>query len=381
MRPLLLSILLLLSISLHAQALPGSYPVGYRDMSFIDNTLADTTVMVKVFYPGTAAGVGVPVSGGTFPVIAFGHGFNMAFDDYDLILAHVASYGFIVVTPNVQNGFSVSHAEFAREMSACIRWVWSESANVSSEFYNRADTACGVFGHSMGGGASGLVPNEFPTIDAISGFAAAETTPSAIAALASYAGPFQAISGSEDNVAPEGTNQQLMYNAATGTKNWVSITGGAHCKFSDGTTICDLVSGAGSITREEQIRLSKRYATAFFRYHLQHDTTAMVFLCGDSTIADIAANKILVENTFGCNLVSSLNPIKTTFEVYPNPATESVTVRSTEQPQILLPDGRTLHLHWTRAGEEWTANLRRAPRGILLVQVPGQSGTIRLIRQ
>ncbi len=45
-----------------------------------------------------------------------------------------------------------------------------------------------------------------------------------------------------------------MYSAATGMKQWVSILGGAHCKFTDNSTICDLISAGGSVTRDFQIR-------------------------------------------------------------------------------------------------------------------------------
>ncbi len=297
---------------------PGPFAVGYQDLTFTDNSLATPTVDIRVYYPATIAGANSPVAAGVFPRIAFGHGFNLNYLDYEDICNHLASYGYIIATPDVQNGFSVDHQEYARELAACLDYLESEGNNFSSDFYLAVDTMCGVFGHSMGGGASGLVPSVYPTIDAVSGLAAAETNPSAIAALANYAGPFQSISGEDDNTAPESGHQIPMYNAATGPRQWVSLTGGAHCKFTDATTICDLVSSPGSISRPTQIHRSNKYLVAFFNYFLKADASAETYICGDSVQADITASRLLNSTELICNVVG-VEMEKATVMAYPNP--------------------------------------------------------------
>lgn len=303
----------------------GPFPVAEQELSFTDAGLSSPNVTVKIWYPGQSAGNNMPVATGQFPTVAFGHGFNLNYLDYAQLCGHLASWGYVVMSPDVQNGFSVSHEEFARELAACLNYMQAEGANAASDFYQHVDTMTGVLGHSMGGGASGLVPSVFPSIDAVSGLAAAETNPSAIAALANYAGPYQIISGSADNTAPESSNQIPMYNAATGQKQWVSITGGAHCKFTDGNTICDLVSSAGSVTRTFQIYLAKKYSTAFFNYNLKADNDALPFLCGDSLLADQNRGFLTSQQTFACNVGFADAPApQNCWTIGPNPIQEKV---------------------------------------------------------
>jgi len=91
-----------------------------------------------------------------------------------------------------------------------------------------------------------------------------------------------------------------MYEAAVGMKQWVSIVGGAHCKFTDGSTLCDLVSAPGSITREFQKELTIRYVLPFFDHFLKSDGGALPFLCGAEIEADVAAGFVLNSTTISC---------------------------------------------------------------------------------
>lgn len=307
-----LTLFTLSSFSLFAQTTPGfkgPHLVSSREVTFTDNTLPanNQTIKCRIYYPAPAATDNQPVSDGQFPVVAFGHGFNMNYLDYKKILTHLSSWGFITVTPDVQNGFNVNHETFAKQLAACIKYLQAQGQTQGSPFFERTTDKSGCFGHSMGGGSTYLVPSVFPQITAISGMAPANTNPSCIAVLPNIQCPFQVISGSEDNTAGETDNQIPMYNAAPTLKQWVSITGGAHCKFSDSNTICDLVSGAGSITREKQIALSAKYVTAFFRHTLK-DENMDLFLCGDSILADKNANNIKYQTTFpctGCNITTT----------------------------------------------------------------------------
>ncbi|MCS7086138.1 MAG: hypothetical protein NZ534_08705, partial [Bacteroidia bacterium] len=292
-----------------AQSTPaatGSFAVGFRNVSFSETGLANNPIQARVYYPATSAGQNAPVASGQFPVLAFGHGFNLNYLDYTQIFQHLASWGYFVVTPNTQNGFNVNHLEFARELGACIRYVLNESANASSPFFNRALNLKGAFGHSMGGGAAFLVPSVYSEVDAIAGLAAAETNPSAIQALQSVQKPFLVISGTDDNTTPPNEHQIPMYNAVQGPKIHVSLNGGAHCKFTDGTTICDFVSFAGTISRTKQIYYSRKYLTAFFNYFLKNQVSMRSFLCGDSIAADQTAGHLT--RTTNISFTPVLNP-------------------------------------------------------------------------
>lgn len=387
MKHLLTTLAVVMSTALLLQAQPastaaaGPFAVGDRAISFTDASLQAPNVDAHVWYPATSTGTGTPVAQGTFPTVAFGHGFNLNYMDYRQICSHLASWGYVVMSPDVQNGFNVSHQEYARELAACLNFLQAEGANAQSDFYQHTDTMTGVFGHSMGGGASGLVPGVYPSIDAVSGLAAAETNPSAIAALGSYGGPFQAISGSQDNVAPEATNQQAMYNATTGLKQWVSITGGAHCKFTDGNTICDLVSGGGSITRPAQIYLSKKYVTAFFNHALKGDPAAMNFLCGDSLQADISAGRLTSQTTYNCTVaISPSFADGQCISISPNPSSGPVRIQGKGDFAIVNALGTVV---FQGHSEEATTeiNLSGLARGVYFLRTQGTRCNGVLVRE
>lgn len=373
MRTFTLTVVLFCWIStLFGQSSTGPYSVGTRDLTFNDPGLSEPDVDIRIYYPGTTAGNSVPVATGVFPVVAFGHGFNLGHTDYEEICGHLASWGFHVISPDVQNGFSVDHQEYARELAACIVWMQAEAQNNNSDFFSTVDSMSGVFGHSMGGGASCLVPGVFPAINAVSGLASAETTPSAIAAMANYGGPYQIISGDADNTAPEMDNQIPMYNAGTGEKQWVSIKGGAHCKFTDNTTICDLVSSAGSVSRADQIALAQKYTAAFFNYFLKQDQSALPFLCGDSAIADQNANITTFSTTINCNTVSIADP-QAEVVLYPNPARHSVRLEGIESVEVFSIEGKSMGTYTGNLADGLQINTTSWPQGMYWVRGKGYS--------
>lgn len=377
--------LLLLSVQIvvaqvPSTAAPGAFAVGEQDVTFTNNQLASPNVDVRIWYPATTAGTNAPVASGQFAILAFGHGFNLNYLDYDQICSHLASWGYIVLSPDVQNGFNVDHLEYARELAACLNYMEVQGTSSGSDFYQKTDTMIGVLGHSMGGGASALVPLVYPSVDAISGLAAAETNPSAISALANYTGPFQAISGSDDNTAPENSNQEPMFLAVQAPKQWVSITGGAHCKFTDGTTICDLVSSAGSISRSDQIYLAKKYTTAFFNYFLKNDSLAFPFLCGDSVTADVTAGNLLNASDFLCPITSVTPAEVANFWVYPNPVTDLLRVETMEEVSLYQSDGRMVNVPVIEEGGHKVLNVETLPAGIYFLRCQMGVKSVQVLR-
>ena len=376
---ILLVIGLSLFLSSFAQRAPGSFSSGYKDVTFTDNSLNTPTVDARMYYPATASGANQPVANGVFPVVAFGHGFNLNYLDYENLCNHLASWGFVVISPDVQNGFNVSHQEYARELGACLDYVLGEGANASSDLYQKVDSLTGVYGHSMGGGASGLVATEYPGIDAISGLAAAETNPSAITSLGSYSGPFQTISGSSDNTAGELTNQIPMYNASLGDKQWVSIIGGAHCKFTDSNTICDLVSSPGSISRSEQQALANTYTTAFFRYYLYNDLDMLPWLCGDSLTSDPA---VTYQTNINCTVTGRTpEPEPATLSVFPNPANDQVQVTGTTSLEVFSALGHRIDFSAQPISNGLQISVTDWPTGMYWLRSPAHGTFTRFIKQ
>jgi dienelactone hydrolase len=268
----------------------GSYATATRDTSFDDATTWNLgSINVRVHYPTDT---------GTFPVIAFGHGFQIAYTAYDQFCAHLASWGYIVVNVNEQNNpFNISHQTFARQMASAIQFMQAEGQRPASRYFGRVGSTSGAVGHSMGGGASMLIPGQYSGITAVAGMAPAETNPSAIAALANIETPLFIIAGKGDSVTPALTVQQPMYNAVAGPRTLHTLKNGGHCAFTDASNaICNIgaasTQDAGTLSNAVQQGRARRYVTAFFNVYLQGLEDYRVYLCGDSAQQDTALSSV-----------------------------------------------------------------------------------------
>lgn len=225
-----------------------------------------------LYYPALEAqpGAGLDPSGGPYPAIAFGHGFLQAPFRYGGVMAHLASWGIIVIAPDTQTGFGPSHGQFAVDMRTCLTWLELEHARLGATLEGGIDVASfGIAGHSMGGGAAMLAAADDPRIGAIATLAAAETNPSAVAAASRLTIPASYISGSEDAITPLAQHGQRMYDVQVSPRQLPLVIGGSHCGFQDEPfpLFCD----SGSLPREEQLELTRRLLTGFFLLHLADD--------------------------------------------------------------------------------------------------------------
>jgi len=155
--------LIVVSIKVGAVTTPsdsGSFQyVGNQTITFIDTERNNRNIQSLVYYPGTSEGNNAPInlSGGRYPVISFGHGFTLNPNIYIHLFRHLASWGYIVIAPVTETGFSPSHLEFAKDLVFVLKDMKRKNASTGDFFYNSADTnQTGVFGHSMGGGCSFL---------------------------------------------------------------------------------------------------------------------------------------------------------------------------------------------------------------------------------
>jgi hypothetical protein len=120
----------------------------------------------------------------------------------------------------------------------------------------------------MGGGASILAAERDSRIRIVANMAAAETNPSAIAAIAGLQVPVFLIAGDEDSIAPPSGHTIPMYDAAFAPRRLPLLDGGWHCGFLDSSFFgCD----SGSLPRETQLALTRGLLTAFFNLYLKDD--------------------------------------------------------------------------------------------------------------
>jgi predicted dienelactone hydrolase len=255
--------------AMHAAAdnsLPGPFVVSQRTVTVTRPN--STTFSAQIRYPATATTASAPFNptAGPAPAITFGHGFLSAVDLYDSTMDHLASHGYIVIATTSGGELFPNHANYALDMRYCLTWLEQQDALKSSWLFGAVDqSAFGVSGHSMGGGASALAAAADARIKALCTLAAAETNPSSSSAMTSVQRPSRFIVGSQDTIVPPSTTA-AQYNACDAPRQTVNIAGGSHCGFIDSPIIaCD----SGSISRAEQLAKTRALMLEFFDAHLR----------------------------------------------------------------------------------------------------------------
>lgn len=280
----LLFIALALPIRAGDYSAPGLHQPGWRDITV---TRPDTTTFAAaVYYPALTPGSGAPLdpAGGPYAAISFGHGYLMTVDKYQSTLEHLASWGFIVIAPRSAANFFPSHQTFANDLSQCLTQLAIENANAASWLFAVVDeNHFAMSGHSMGGGCSILATAADPRIRVLANLAAAETNPSAIAAMPAIGVPVFLISGSEDGIVPVQNHGQRMYNNGNPPLQLPLLLGGYHCGFMDfSVPFCD----SGSMPRDVQLSITRRLLTATFSLYLKNDQSAWRTIWGPESLSD-----------------------------------------------------------------------------------------------
>jgi dienelactone hydrolase len=238
-----------------------------------------------IYYPAITDGENAAIDSvnGSYPIIAFGHGFMMQSSYYISLYRQLASHGFIVIAPQFTD---TQHGELGKDLIYCLNHIKSLSSTPGNRFFGLADVKkLGVSGHSMGGGASLLATIYDTTITIAAPFAAAETTPSIISSINSTKSYIYLISAQNDGITPPATTQIPMYNNTPKNKGLLMIKGGNHTKFMD-TGIWDWIDPNGYINRNNQIYLSQKYLTAAFKLFLYENREYWKYVFGDSVNAD-----------------------------------------------------------------------------------------------
>ena len=245
----------------------GRFRAGWRSVTV--TRANNTTFTARLYYPAASAGQNTSFdpSGAPYAAITFGHGFFQAVSTYQSTLEHLSTHGYLVIATDSEGGLAPNHQNFADDIKRCLTYLEQENLNTSSVLFGQVATSkFGASGHSMGGGASILAASQDTRIKGLANLAAAETNPSAIAAMPLIGIPVSLISGSSDTVVPVASNGQTMFNAANTPKIIPVIQGGWHCGFQDANGFgCD----TGTITRGQQLSETRRLLTSFFNLYVK----------------------------------------------------------------------------------------------------------------
>ena len=301
----------------------AQFEVGHISAAYTDPTRSDRSIACEVYYPSTMAGDAVPVAEGTFPFIAFGHGFVMDYTAYQNITDALVASGYVMIYVETEGGFAPAHADFGLDLAYVADHFYEENATAGSLFQSHLIDRCAIMGHSMGGGATWLAATTSASVDCVAGLAPAETNPSAIAAASNVNVPALVLSGSSDAVTPPTNHHIPIYEGtASECKIFVDILNGSHCGYADSGSLCDFGEfGFNGLSRAELQVITHDLLLAFFDFHLKDLST------GNTTLQNYDGTQANVEMLIEC-LSSVAQSNSQGMLVFPNPCTESLFLES-----------------------------------------------------
>lgn len=270
-------------ITLNGQS--QTFPIGRMSINFKDAgrtggySITGSTVVTmpgtgrnigtEVYYPAIISGNNTPVAVGQFPIIVFGHGFAMTYDNYDNIYNRLASLGYIVLLPRTESGIFPTpvHADFGDDLKILVNLGMSlnttNTPTALATFNNKVLQKSAIGGHSMGAGCSFLAAASNTSLTCVFNFAAATSnnTPNSIASASLVTMPILMVSGEKDNVADSTVQNSHYLPTSSAIKFHVIIKDVAHCDFGNGTSATCTIGQAACSTPSCNTTLFERYMT------------------------------------------------------------------------------------------------------------------------
>jgi predicted dienelactone hydrolase len=255
-------------------AFAQTYAIGHMEKHYIDAARSNRDVWTEVYFPATAADTSVAATG-QFPTIVFGHGFAMAWSNYEYLWKFYVAKGYVCVFPRTEGSiFGPNHTNFGGD----LRFLSNLFGNVlnaqAGKLQGHLTTKTAIAGHSMGGGASYLGGANNTQVATMVTFAAAQTSPRSSTSAYAATCPNLVISGEKDCVAKSDT-QLIIYNSLTAApyKYYVSLKEGSHCNFASQSSVCEAgqIGSCGSLARATQNARVLSLTEPWFNFHLKGD--------------------------------------------------------------------------------------------------------------
>lgn len=248
-----------------------------------------------------------PMEPGDYPVVVFQHGFLARNSQYDVILTHLASHGFVVIAPQMyEPGLSplIGQPSAAQEADLATRvldWLPTHVSNLVG--VSARTDLIGLAGHSRGGRVAWRVLLTDPSrAKAVAGVDPADGDPLPFGdQTRAIHGPFNFNipslvigAGVTGECARAGINHEQFYSASVPPAWHVIATDYGHVDMLDEDAVQANAQfcGAGNAQREKMRRLVAGLLTAFFRGALQDDPGAFSVL----TAAGAAPARITTES-------------------------------------------------------------------------------------
>jgi hypothetical protein len=293
---LIISLIFLTAPFLSAQAIedPGPHPVGWRDVTFVDQIFGQGTIVGRMFYPALSPGqmMDPDPALGPYPLIGFQHGWLGKPSDYDNLCTHMASWGFVVASTGTETGWNLDPEEFAKDTRSFLHWVDSESDDPTSWLYGMAwDGDWAASGHSMGGGTLALLIGYEPRIKTMIGLQPYPVGGASVPNMKAYEGSAFQVAGSVDTIAPPSMAHSFFENAISAWRNiYFLVIGMGHMGPTDYPPNNEPLPGP------EQARLHRRLVTGLFRAEVKGEEDLYADLLGEGMEVEPVDREVDCEN-------------------------------------------------------------------------------------
>jgi hypothetical protein len=209
-------------------------------------TTSTSVTGYRIFYPRQMSG--------NHPIITWGNGTGAPTLSYNGLLAHLASWGFVVVASNS------TMTQSGEEMIGGIDYLIEQNATPGSPFHGKLDTrSIGSTGHSQGGGGAINAATD-PRVKC-----SAPIAPSP-GQIRQVQGPIFLVAGASDTTVSASLVRSTSYAPAQAPTLFGIAAGMGHMDF---------VGNGGN---------ARGYVTAWFMYHLQANPRAAQAFTGDCEI-------------------------------------------------------------------------------------------------
>lgn len=267
--------------------LDGPYAYAEKDETTTIPTTGDT-VAIHVAYP---------TSQGKFPVVVFGHGFQLPPSLYAGYLKRLASFGYVALTVDYPASLQgPDNPSEAKDMLGGVDWAAADST-----FGAKVDTSrVGMTGHSLGGKIALLAATMDARVKAVialdpvdgGGGLSGCKAPSCVIVASSlpslhiptaFVGETTDATGSFQACAPAAANFMTFYTKANSPSLSVTVSGANHMSFLDDLSSCGVVCSfcnAAKAPQAQVLGMARAYVAAFFERHLRGDTSFDTYLTG-----------------------------------------------------------------------------------------------------
>ena len=300
----LIVVILLLVFPVHAENVhivlspdeSGPYHIGFYKVSYVVPPFGRYWATIR--YPATRDGWRAPkdATEAPYPGVVVANGFMGSEWNIKWISKHLTTYGYVTICFTPPRKISGDTTQWAYGFHGGIEKLKSQNGLWFSPLCDMVDIETfGGIGLSMGGAgcieATGSPSSE---IDAAVALAPADSDDS-IESARNISVPTQLQVGTNDGMVPP--EKVLPYYTEfipeTSVKEYLSITGGNHIGFVD-VFIARIAEWLGlddpkEIEFAEQHRVSRKYFTAWFEYHLKGLEEYYTYIFGEEAQNDLDA--------------------------------------------------------------------------------------------